>query len=161
MIRVIARTATFLTVLSCNSFALAGVYTDDLSKCLVSSSSIADQSTLVQWIFSALALNPAVMPMSSVTAQQRDALNQKAEALDERLVFTDCHKEAVDALKYEGPSTFEAAFAVLGQVATRGLMSDPAVISGLNAMGSYTDKAKVAELYKDAGLPAPTFPAQK
>jgi hypothetical protein len=56
--------------------AQAGVYTDDLSQCLVKSSNGADRLVLVQWIFSALSLHPAVQPLASVTSEQRDAFNE-------------------------------------------------------------------------------------
>src|SRR5690348_9773307 len=94
--------------------AQAGVYTDDLSKCLVKSSNRADRSVLVQWIFSGLSLHPAVQPFVSITEEQRDAFNEKAAALLSRLLVDDCRKEAIVALKYEGTAAFDASFQVLG-----------------------------------------------
>ncbi len=139
--------------------AVAGVYTDDLSKCLVKASGSEGQATLVQWIFSSLALNPVVKPLSAVTDAQRDALNRKTADLYQRLLFADCRTETVAALKYEGAHALEAGFEVLGQVATRGLMTDPSTASGLAAYSTYLDKAKMVELFKEAGLTAQNPPA--
>ena len=132
-----------------------------MAKCLVQSTSAEDQATLVKWIFAQLALNPAVKPLSSVNAKQRDTLDRQMAVIYGRLIFSDCHKETVDALKYEGALGFQQSFSVLGQVAARGLMSNPAVVAGLQAFGKYSDKEKMNQLYKDAGLPPPTFPTSK
>jgi hypothetical protein len=139
--------------------AIAGVYTDDMSKCLVNSSTQADQTLLVQWIFSAMAFHPAVKPMANVTAEQATALTRKAAELSQRLLTVDCRKEVVTALKYEGTSSLEASFSVLGQVAMRGMLSDPAVAKSTGAIATYLDEAKIKALMTEAGvptLPAPT-----
>ena len=135
--------------------AQAGVYTDDLSKCLVKSSNRADRSVLVQWIFSGLSLHPAVQPFVSITEEQRDAFNEKAAALLSRLLVDDCRKEAIVALKYEGTAAFDASFQVLGQVASQDLMSEPHVAEGLSGMIAHylANDEKLASLLKAAGIP--------
>ena len=61
------------------------------------------------------------------------------------------------ALKYEGTGALEPAFSVLGQVAMRGLMSEPGVEKGMTGVGAYVDETKFEALFKDAGLsPAPS-----
>ena len=145
-------TAAMLAAALCAPSAHAGVYADDFGKCLVRSASEGDQIVLVKWIFSALALHPAVQPMASIDAEQRVNLDQQAAALYQRLIIVDCHKEVVDAVKYEGPSTLEAAFGLLGQVATRGLMTSPEVLRGLQGLDKYIDKSKFEALGREAGI---------
>jgi hypothetical protein len=132
--------------------ASAGVYTDDLTKCVVKSSDDNDQLALVQWIFSAISRNPAVEPLATITPEQRQTFDRKAAALVQRLLFENCRNEAIAALKYEGPSTMAAAFQVLGQVAARGLMSEPHAAQGLKSLGNYLDKEKTSELFRAAGI---------
>jgi hypothetical protein len=151
MARVFTKTAIFFAVVLSSSTVSAGIYTDDLSKCLVKSSSPEDQTMFMQWIFALLSLNPAVEPLSSITSTQRDALNQRVARLYERLLLDDCRNETVDALKYEGPGAIEASFGVLGQVASRGLMTDPSVASARWST-EYFDKGKWVELLKEAGF---------
>jgi hypothetical protein len=153
----IARIALFAGLTLHGSAALAGVFTDDLSKCLVKSSGTADQVVLVQWIFSAVSLNPSVAPLSSVTDTQRDDLSRSAAGLFQRLLLVDCRRETIDALKFEGERALEASFEVLGKVATVGLLSDPKVSSQLESGfdGENLDRPKWVELYKAAGLPSP------
>ena len=132
--------------------AQAGVYTDDMAKCLVAKSSQADNDTLMRWMFVAMAANPAVKPLSNVSPAQREASTRAAVALMERLIFKDCHTETLNAVKYEGSSAMTGSFQVLGQVAARGLMSDPAAIEALGEMNKYSDQGKWAALAKEAGV---------
>ncbi len=142
------------------SLAQAGAYTDDLSKCLVKSTNPADQLALVQWMFSAMSLNPAVRPLVSITDAQRARFDKQAASLFVRLVSDNCRVEAVDALKYEGPSALGMSFSVLGQVATRGLMSDPHVRAGMTQLGTYFDhNDKLEAVFAAAGLTPQGAPA--
>jgi hypothetical protein len=51
--------------------AIAGPYGDDLSKCVVNSSTSEDKQDLVQWIFFAISLNPNAEPYVNVSSEQR------------------------------------------------------------------------------------------
>jgi len=134
--------------------ARAGVYTDELSKCLVTSTSSGDQIGFMVWAFTAMSAHPAVKAYSSVTDAQRETATRQAAQLMERLVTADCRKQTVAALKFEGNSAIEQAFSVLGQVAMRGLISDPAVTRNMASLPKYLDLQKFAALAKDVA-PAP------
>ncbi len=132
--------------------ASAGPFADELSKCLVRSSSTDDRVLLVQWMFAALSLHPSVQPMVSVKADQRDAATKKAGVIFSRLLTENCRKESVGALKNEGNSAIGVAFGVLGQVASRDLMSNPNVEKGMGDLGTQLESdAKLAALLKEAG----------
>jgi len=132
--------------------AFAGVFADELSKCLVKSSSTDDRVLLVQWMFGALSLHPAVQPMVSVKPEQRDVATKKAGVIFSRLLTENCRKESVAALKNEGNSAVGVAFGVLGQVASRDLMSNPNVEKGMGDLGTQLEgDAKLAALLKEAG----------
>lgn len=156
--RMIAAAAALSVAMLLSANASAGVFADDFSRCLVKSSSTEDQSVLIQWIFAAITLNPSIKPLSSITAEQRDALNKKTAVLFERLIFTDCHNEAVQAVKAEGPTAFETAFQTLGQVAAQGMMSNPAVSGGLSDLAKYMDRSKWDALNREIGAPSGQLP---
>jgi hypothetical protein len=137
------------------SSAQAGVYTDDLSKCLVSQSSDADKVALMQWFFAAMALHPAVRTLAPMTAAQHDAYNKTGAELMQRLMLVDCRTQTVTAIKYEGATAIATSFAVLGQVAARGLMSDPTVTAGMQKMNDYMNKPQWDAMAKDAGIASP------
>ncbi len=147
--------AALAGALAVPSLASAGVYADDMSKCLVRSTNEADQTQLVGWLFAAISSHPSVKPMTNLTDAQRDAAVQRAGSLMQRLMLVDCRKQTVDALKYEGTGSIGQAFGVLGQAAMRGLMSDPGVAEGMAGLGKAIDEAKFAEMLKEAGISSP------
>ena len=153
-----ASAAMVLSLLSAP--ASAGTYSDELGRCLVSSSTEADKALFVQWIFGALSAGAAVKPLSSLTDAQRDQLNVKIANLMEQLTLKDCHKQTVDALKYEGTNALEPAFGLLGQVATRSMMSDPAVAAEMQKFGAHFDKNKWQAIGKEAGIATPPASAK-
>ena len=128
------------------STASAGVYADDLAKCLVSSTTENDRIELVRWMFSAASLHPAVEPISSVTAADLDAANKTIADLVVKLLTDSCRAETKDALKYEGSTTLETAFTVLGQVAGQELFSSPEVAAALAGLEHHMDAEKLGEL---------------
>ena len=125
---------------------LAGPYSDELADCLVRSTSDADKSYLVTWLFAAAALHPAVSSIASVSDAKRDELNRNAAKIVERLLTESCRSETRNALKHEGSGAFEQSFRVLGQVAGRQLFSDPAVAKSITDFANYLDQQKLKAL---------------
>ena len=123
--------------------AYAGPYTDDLSKCLVSSTTDADKSLLVRWIFTAIALNKELAPYIDMPADVRSKINRDTAGLYMRLLTDSCKGQTHDAFKYEGQPSISSAFQVLGQVASQGMFSDPDVTTGMTEMTKYFDDKKI------------------
>jgi hypothetical protein len=142
-IKVAAIGAAFSFALLVSHSVLAGPYSDEMAKCLVTSTSEADKNFLVKWMFAAAALHPAVKSISSVSDKQRNELNVKTAKLFERLLTESCKSQVKQAIKYEGQSTIESAFQVLGQVAARGLFSDPSVAGFIAQLGNHVDSKKM------------------
>ncbi|QUD86580.1 hypothetical protein [Phenylobacterium montanum] len=153
MIRRAAALVMMMALCASGGPARAGVYSDDLSKCLVKSSSASDQTALIAWMYLAMSAHPALKSYTTITDAQRQAADKTASELMQRLLIVDCHTESVAALKYEGTSTIETAFSVLGQVAMRGLIGDPAVAKEFAGLQKYVDKTKFSDLFKEAGVP--------
>ncbi len=123
--------------------AKAGPYGDDLSKCLVSSTTEADKTLLVKWVFSAIALNKEVSSFVSMPVDVRAKLNAETAGLYMRLLADSCKVQTHDAFKYEGQAAISSAFNSLGQVATQGMFSDPAVDAGMADLTKYLDEKKL------------------
>ena len=75
----------------------AGVYADELSKCLVEKTTTQDRTVLVTWVFTALSRHPAVKPIISVSADRIEEVNKNAAALFTRLLTETCRDETVKA----------------------------------------------------------------
>lgn len=131
--------------------AVAGPFADDMAKCLVNSTSEADRTDLMRWMFSAMSLHPDLASMATISAQQRDQITTKASNLFSRLIFDSCRSQVQDAVRNEGPQTLVYAFQILGQVAMRGMMTDPHVAQSLQALGKGVDPVKMKALMQPAG----------
>lgn len=141
-----AAIAILLLSLTASLPSYAGPYTDSLSKCLVKATTSTDKSALVQWIFSAISLNPNVAWMANIPAQKRDEINKETARLFENLLTVSCLTETQEAVKYEGSSAVEGAFNVLGQVASREMFADPAVAKGTAELSKYIDGDRMKKL---------------
>ncbi len=129
--------------------AAAGPYTDELSKCLVRTTTSTEKTLLVKWMFATMALHPDVKGLASVSDERRAELNKSTARLFEDLLTKGCVSQTREALKYEGQSAIEASFSVLGQVASRELFANPKVAGGLAEFGKYFDSER---LQKELGL---------
>lgn len=132
--------------------AMAGSYSDEMSKCLVRSTSPADRNGLVKWLFASAVLHPEIKTIANVSKEQRDTLNRSTARLLERLLTESCRTETQNAFRFEGPSTFEASFNVLGQVAGRELFTDPNVAQSMSGLLNYVDKSKLEGLFAAATM---------
>jgi len=126
--------------------ARAGVYGDDLARCLVESTSQQDRIALVRWMFVAASQHPAVQPISNVTGEQLDDANKTIAELFMGLLLESCRTQTEKALKYEGASTIETAFSVLGQVAGQELFASPEVAAGMAGLEKHLDSEKLQAL---------------
>jgi hypothetical protein len=123
----------------------AGVYSDDLSRCLVESSTSSDKLSLVKWMFTAMSLHPAVKSMASVSAKQLDNSNKEAADLFVKLLTVTCKDPAIKAIKYEGEVAIQSSFSVFGRVAAKELFSNPDVAAGMAGLEKYMDAEKIKE----------------
>ncbi|MBY5991495.1 hypothetical protein [Ferrimonas balearica] len=121
----------------------AGVYSQDLSRCLVEGSTTEDKFLLVKWMFSAAAQHPAVGDIADLSEAQADLINRDAANLFVTLITEVCKETAVKAVKFEGPKALEGAFEVLGQVAATELFASPEVAKSLAGLESHVDNAKL------------------
>jgi hypothetical protein len=129
--------------------AQAGVYGDDLGKCLVSSTSEADRSLMVKWIFASMSLNAQVSQYARITPTEREDINRQTAALYMRLLTESCRAQTRDAARYEGGAAIGAAFGLLGQIATQGIFNDPAVAAGVNEFEKFYDRKKLEAVIQE------------
>lgn len=126
----------------------AGVYTDDMTKCLVEATSKEDRLSLVRWMFAAMSQHPAVTSLTNVTEGDVEKANSETGALFMRLLTESCVEVTKKAIRYEGPAAIQMSFAVLGQVASSELFTDPGVLKVMSGLEKYTDQEKLEALGK-------------
>jgi len=128
---------------SLSSFSNAGPYTDQLSACLVGMSSEEEKLVLVKWMYTAMSLHPAVAELATVEAAKRDAANEEMADLLVDLLTQKCIAQTEAAIANEGPSSLQASFGVLGQVAATELFSNPNVTTALADLNSFLDIERI------------------
>lgn len=125
--------------------AHAGLYADDLSRCLVEKTTAADKNALVRWVVSTTTLHPAVQSLAKVSPAERDRANRDTARLFERLMTASCVAQTRQAVKYEGAAALQAGFQTLGQVAMAELFADPTVAKGLGELDKLIDAKKLQQ----------------
>lgn len=135
--------------------AAASVFGDDLSRCLVAKTSETDKTMLVRWVFASIAAADGVKDMVKISDADRTALNRQTADLFVRLITKDCRTTAITAIKNDGQEAFKNSFAVLGQIAMRGLMNDPKVNERMDEIDKYFDKKALEDFGREAGIAAP------
>jgi len=100
-----------------------------------------DKLKLVKWMFSSMALHPAVAEISQVTAADRDIANREMADLLSNLLEERCFDQARTAITNEGAVALQSSFSMLGQVAANELFSNPNVAAGLGSLAEYLDAA--------------------
>ena len=126
----------------------AGPFTDDLSQCLVRATTTTERVDLVRWIVAAITVHPGVKEMTGISDGRRAAETKQAAGLFADLLTIRCREESLDAFKFEGEVAFSSAFEVLGQVAMRTLISDPAVTAEMTKLGDHLDDNQLKPLFE-------------
>jgi predicted GNAT family N-acyltransferase len=138
--------ASALCLLAAGTPALAGVYGDDLSRCLVEKTTTEDKTLLVQWIFVAMAQHPSVSAMTRITPEDIERNSKQAAQLLTRLLTETCTEQAKKAIKYEGGMALQMSFQVFGQSAARELFADSNVTKVMAGLEKFVDAKKIEAL---------------
>jgi hypothetical protein len=146
------RLALALLLVAVSTSAVAGPFNDKMAVCLVKSTTEADRTVLMRWIFSAMASHPDVKDLASMSKAQGEKNSKDVANLVVSLLSERCAAETRDAIKYEGPGAIGSSFEVLGKVAMQGLMSDPEVAKYISSIAANLDAKALKSLVQE---PAP------
>lgn len=148
--RFVAIPAMLLCAVSSN--AEAGVFTDDLTRCLVSKATPSDRSAFMAWMFSAVSSDPELRKFTTLDRAKREQIAASAADMFQRLLVVDCRKETVAALKAEGQDALSQSFGGLGRAATEQMFQSPEARAELESLGKNFDESKMKALGAEAGI---------
>lgn len=134
---------------------LAGPDGEQLSQCLIASTTADDQRNLIRWIFGAAAQNPDVADIAPLEEDQKAEMSKSVAVLFERLLTEDCRTPFQTAMQSEGSETFQASFGMLILEAMNGLIDDPQVMQALGRVDGQLDKEKIGDAVEGAVPEAP------
>jgi len=124
----------------------AGPYSDDLSKCLVESTTLDDKAALINWMFAALSRHPAVQFGHGLTDEQIDVFDRRMAAMFNKLLTETCLPQTEKGIRYEGATVLQTSFKVFGEVAARELFANDRVKATMEGFAKYLDKDKLQTL---------------
>lgn len=130
-------------VLGATQFTLAGPTVDQLSDCLVKSTTATDKTAVLQWTFAALSVHPDLKAYSNVTNEQRTQLDQKLAQTLQRILVEQCSVQAKAVIQAEGLQAVGDSFQELGSITGEEILKNPEVKQQLKGVVRYLDLNKL------------------
>ena len=120
---------------------------DQLSQCLLASTTAADKTTVLQWTFAALGQHPDLKAMSQVSAEQKTQLDQHLAQVLQRIVFEQCTAQAKAVIQADGVKGVSESFQALGEVTGEEILKEPEIKNQLNGVLKYMDMNKLVTTF--------------
>ena len=139
----------FIILISFNLNSVAGPFTDDFAKCLVTKTTAQEKTDLVKWIYVTISFHPQLSQMSNLTAEDVEMANIRVADYMTNVFAYKCNDELNQAIKYEGEESVFYAFELLGELAMGELMQDQGVTAASELFIQYVDLSIFAELFSD------------
>lgn len=140
-------TFTALSLFGASQITTAGPTVDQLSECLVKSTTATDKTAVLQWTFVALSTHPDLKTFSNVTAEQKTALDQNFAQVVQRILVEQCAEQAKAVIKTEGISAVGDAFQALGRNTGDEILKNQEVKAQLKGVLKYVDMGKLVSTF--------------
>ena len=141
---------TFLisaTLLSVTQVTLAGPTVNQLSDCLMKSTTATDKTTVLQWTFVALGNHPDLKALSNVTASQKEALDKNLATVLQRILVEQCSAQTKAVIQAEGLQAVGDSFQALGKTTGEEILKNPEINNQLKGVLRYIDLNRVAQTF--------------
>lgn len=136
-----------LGMLGATQIATAGPTVDQLSQCLVKSTTATDKTAVLQWTFVALSTHPDLKSFSSVTEDQKTQLDQKFAQVLQRILVDQCAEQTKAVIKAEGIQAVGDSFQQLGRSTGDEILKNPEVKAQLKGVVRYLDMGKLVSTF--------------
>ncbi len=135
------------TLLGASQIALAGPTVDQLSNCLMKSTTATDKTVVLQWTFVALGNHPDLKAFSNVTATQKEALDKNLATVLQRIVVEQCSAQTKAVIQTEGLQAVGDSFQELGSITGEEILKTPEIKQQLNGVLKYVDLNKLVTTF--------------
>lgn len=136
-----------LGLLGTTQIATAGPTVDQLSECLVKSTTATDKTAVLQWTFVALSSHPDLKAYSNVTESQKTQLDQKLATVLQRILVEQCATQTKAVIKAEGIQAVGDSFQELGRISGEEILKNPEVKAQLKGVVRYLDLNKLVTTF--------------
>jgi len=135
------------TLLGASQIALAGPKVDQLSNCLMKSTTATDKTVVLQWTFVALGNHPDLKAFSNVTATQKEALDKNLATVLQRILVEQCSAQTKAVIQTEGLQAVGDSFQELGSITGEEILKTPEIKQQLNGVLKYVDLNKLVTTF--------------
>lgn len=132
-----------VALLGSAQLATAGPTVDQLSNCLVKSTTTTDKKTVLQWTFVALSTHPDLKAYSNVTDVQKEQLDKSLATVLQRILVEQCSSQTKAVIAAEGVQAVGDSFQELGQITGEEILENPEVKGQLKGVLRYVDLNKL------------------
>lgn len=132
-----------VALLGATQVAVAGQEVDQLSECLVKSTTATDKTTVLQWTFVALASHPDLKSFSNVSPEQKEQLDKNLAQVLQRILVEQCSVQAKAVIQTGGLQAVGDSFQELGKITGEEILKNPEVKSQLKGVIRYVDLNKL------------------
>ena len=127
----------------------AGVYTNDLIKCVVQKTTKTEFSLLKKWIFFAFSSDKELKSYVNISEKDKLLVNQLMGKYITDILTSRCKKEFETAYKYEGKYAISKTFRYLGEIAGGSVMNSYEVQNYIKEFAQYIDANKFEKILKE------------
>ncbi len=134
-------------LMGATQMASASATVDNLSNCLVKSTTDADKKVLLQWTFVALSAHPDLQSFSQVTTEQRDGLDKNLAQVLQRILVDQCSAETKAVIQTDGLQAVGDSFQELGQETGEQILKTPEIKDQYKGLVRYLDLSKLVATF--------------
>ncbi|WP_407303557.1 hypothetical protein [Acinetobacter sp.] len=123
--------------------SIAGPTVEQLSDCLVKSTTATDKKTVLQWTFVALSTHPDLKSFSQVTDVQKEQLDKSLATVLQHILVEQCSAQTKAVIQAEGLQAVGDSFQELGRTTGEAIVKNPEVNQQLKGVLRYVDLNKM------------------
>lgn len=132
-----------LALMGATQMSVAGPTVDQLSDCLMKSTTATDKTAVLQWTFVALSSHPDLKAFSNVSATQKEQLDKNLASVLQRIIVEQCSAQTKAVIQAEGIQAVGNSFQELGRSSGEEILKNPEVKEQLKGVVRYIDLNKL------------------
>ena len=132
-----------LALMGATQMSVAGPTVDQLSDCLMKSTTATDKTAVLQWTFVALSSHPDLKAFSNVSATQKEQLDKNLAGVLQRIIVEQCSAQTKAVIQAEGIQAVGNSFQELGRSSGEEILKNPEVKEQLKGVVRYIDLNKL------------------
>lgn len=133
--------AIILAIMTSLTHAKSSV--DQLSDCLIKSTTAADKTVVLQWTFVALSAHPDLKALVTENAVQKNQLDKNLAQVLQRIMVEQCSAQTLAVIQSQGVQAVGESFQELGQMTGQEILKTPEIKQQLKGVLNHIELNKL------------------